>query len=88
MPSDGGLATRAAELRRLIEHHNYRYHVLADPEVEDAEFDLLFDELKRLEEEHPDLRTPDSPDPARGRRRPRRASSRSTISRPWGRSRR
>ena len=61
MPSDGGLATRAAELRRLVEHHNYRYHVLADPEVEDAEYDLLFDELKRLEEEHPDLRTPDSP---------------------------
>ncbi len=61
MPSEGELATRAAELRRLVEHHNYRYHVLADPEVEDAEFDLLFDELKRLEEEHPDLRTPDSP---------------------------
>ena len=61
MPSEGELATRAVELRRLVEHHNYRYHVLADPEVEDAEFDLLFDELKRLEEEHPDLRTPDSP---------------------------
>jgi DNA ligase (NAD+) len=54
-------AARAAELRRLVEHHNYRYHVLDSPEVSDAEYDALFDELTRLEEEHPDLRTPDSP---------------------------
>ncbi len=55
------LAARAAELRRLIEHHNYRYYVLDDPEVADAAFDRLFDELTRLEEEHPELATPDSP---------------------------
>ena len=54
-------ASRAAELRRLIEHHNYRYHVLDDPEIDDVAYDVLFDELKRLEEEHPDLVTPDSP---------------------------
>ncbi len=56
-----GVAGRAAELREAIEHHNYRYHVLDDPEVSDAEYDRLFDELKALEEEHPELATPDSP---------------------------
>ena len=54
-------AARAAELRRLVEHHNYRYHVLDSPEVPDAEYDALYDELKRLEEEHPKLRASDSP---------------------------
>ena len=44
-----------------IEHHNYRYHVLDDPEVSDAEYDRLLRELKALEEQHPDLITPDSP---------------------------
>jgi len=52
---------RAAELRRLIEHHNYRYHVLDDPEISDAAYDALYDELKSIEEEHPELVTPDSP---------------------------
>jgi len=52
---------RAAELRELLHHHNHRYHVLDDPEVSDAEYDRLFDELKRLEEEHPELATDDSP---------------------------
>jgi DNA ligase (NAD+) len=55
------VASRIAELRALVDHHNYRYHVLDDPEVSDAEYDLLFDELKRLEEEHPDLWVPGSP---------------------------
>jgi len=54
-------AARAAELRELLHHHNHRYHVLDEPEVSDAEYDRLFDELKRLEEEHPDLATDDSP---------------------------
>jgi DNA ligase (NAD+) len=52
---------RAAELREAIEHHNYRYHVLDEPDISDAEYDRLFDELKAIEEEHPDLATPDSP---------------------------
>jgi DNA ligase (NAD+) len=52
---------RAAELRRLIEHHDYRYHVLDDPELTDAAYDVLVDELKDLEERHPELVTPDSP---------------------------
>jgi len=54
-------AARAAELRRLIAHHNYRYYVLDEPEISDEEFDRLFDELKSLEERHPELVTPDSP---------------------------
>ena len=54
-------ASRAEELRRLVEDHNYRYHVLDDPELTDAEFDALFDELKALEDGHPELATPDSP---------------------------
>ncbi|MCA1797998.1 MAG: NAD-dependent DNA ligase LigA [Xanthomonadaceae bacterium] len=52
---------RAARLREQIEHHNYRYYVLDDPEVSDAAFDKLFRELQALEEQHPGLITPDSP---------------------------
>jgi DNA ligase (NAD+) len=52
---------RAEELRRLIEHHAYRYHVLDDPEIADAGYDALYDELQALEEEHPELVTDDSP---------------------------
>src|SRR5436190_9351768 len=52
---------RLDELREQVNHHLYRYHVLDEPEVSDAEYDRLFDELKALEEEHPDLITPDSP---------------------------
>ena len=48
-------------LREKIRHHEYRYYVLDDPEVSDAEFDKLMNELKRLESEHPKLVTPDSP---------------------------
>jgi len=49
------------ELRREIEYHNHRYHVLDDPEISDAEYDRLFRRLKELEEAHPHLVTPDSP---------------------------
>jgi DNA ligase (NAD+) len=59
--SSKALQKRVAELREQVDHHMYRYHVLDDPEVSDADFDRLFDELKALEEEHPDLVTPDSP---------------------------
>jgi DNA ligase (NAD+) len=52
---------RAAELRELLDHHLYRYHVLDDPEIPDAEYDRLYDELVALEEAHPDLVTADSP---------------------------
>src|SRR5215217_3081448 len=52
---------RLDELREQVDHHLHRYHVLDDPEISDAEYDRLYDELKALEEEHPDLITPDSP---------------------------
>ncbi len=52
---------RVRELRAQIEQHNYRYYVLDDPEVSDAAYDRLFDELKVLETTHPELASPDSP---------------------------
>src|SRR5438445_955107 len=52
---------RAAELRDILDYHRYRYHVLDDPEVSDAEYDRLYDELVALEEANPKLVTPDSP---------------------------
>jgi DNA ligase (NAD+) len=48
-------------LRDKIRHHEYRYYVLDDPEISDAEFDKLINQLKKLEAEHPELITPDSP---------------------------
>ncbi|HLY51282.1 MAG TPA: NAD-dependent DNA ligase LigA [Solirubrobacteraceae bacterium] len=54
-------AERAGELRRQLEYHNYRYYVLDDPELGDDQYDALLDELRRLEAEHPELVTPDSP---------------------------
>jgi DNA ligase (NAD+) len=52
---------RVQELREQIEHHNYRYHTLDDPEIDDAQFDRLMQELRALESEHPDLVTAESP---------------------------
>jgi DNA ligase (NAD+) len=54
-------AERAAELRREIAHHDHRYYVLDDPEIGDDAYDALLDELRRIEAENPELRTPDSP---------------------------
>src|SRR5258706_8523526 len=48
-------------LRRELEHHNYRYHVLDDPEITDGEYDALFRRLESLERDHPELVTADSP---------------------------
>lgn len=52
---------RMAELRRLLNYHNYRYYVLDSPEISDEEYDRLFRELQDLEAAYPDLVTPDSP---------------------------
>ena len=52
---------RAAELRRELDHHNHRYYVLDDPEIGDDAYDALLDELRALESEYPELRSPDSP---------------------------
>ncbi len=54
-------AARAAQLRARIDDANYRYHVLDDPDIPDAEYDKLMRELEALEAEHPELATPDSP---------------------------
>ena len=54
-------ATRIAELRQLIRHHEERYYVESAPEISDAEFDALLRELQNLERDHPDLVTVDSP---------------------------
>lgn len=60
-PPAQAAAARAAELRRLLGEHNYRYYVLDQPTVSDAEYDALFRELQSLETEHPELLTADSP---------------------------
>jgi DNA ligase (NAD+) len=59
MPQDP--TERAADLRRQLNHHSYRYYVLNEPSISDAEFDLLYHELKALEDKNPELITPDSP---------------------------
>jgi DNA ligase (NAD+) len=55
------IETKIDSLREQLRHHEYRYYVLDDPEVSDAEFDRLMNELKKLEAGHPELITPDSP---------------------------
>jgi DNA ligase (NAD+) len=58
-PSDA--LQRAEALRALLHHHAHRYYVLDDPQIPDAEYDRLFQELQSLEASHPELGTPDSP---------------------------
>jgi DNA ligase (NAD+) len=55
------IANRVDELRKELDHHLYRYHVLDDPEISDADYDRLYDELRRLEDEYPELQDPNSP---------------------------
>src|ERR1035437_3431746 len=55
------LRSRLADLRAEIEHHNELYYEKAQPEISDFEFDQLLERLKKLEAEHPELITPDSP---------------------------
>jgi DNA ligase (NAD+) len=52
---------RAEELRRVLEHHNRLYYVQDEPEISDAEYDALINELRAIEADNPDLITPDSP---------------------------
>src|SRR5690606_15584326 len=54
-------AARAAVLREQLNEHNYRYFVLDEPSISDAQYDELMRELQRLEEQFPELVTPDSP---------------------------
>jgi len=52
---------RVDNLRDEIEYHNHRYYILDQPEISDAEYDRLMKELEKLEEQYPDLRSPNSP---------------------------
>jgi DNA ligase (NAD+) len=56
-----GVEKKIESLREKIRHHEYLYYVLDDPQITDAEFDQLMIELKKIEAEHPELVTPDSP---------------------------
>ena len=58
---DSNIRKQIDTLREQINYHNYRYYVLDDPEVPDAEYDRLFRELQALEQQHPELITPASP---------------------------
>src|SRR5258708_14425029 len=60
-PTPESAIERAEQLRAELNHHNYLYHVLDQPEISDAAYDALFQELKKLEEEYPELVTPESP---------------------------
>jgi DNA ligase (NAD+) len=55
------LKQQLEQLRQVLEHHNYRYYVLDDPEITDAEYDRLLRELIAIENQHPEWITPDSP---------------------------
>jgi DNA ligase (NAD+) len=55
------IAQKVAALRKALHGHNYRYYVLDDPEISDAEYDRMMQELKQLEENYPQLASPDSP---------------------------
>src|SRR2546428_6604493 len=60
-PTGPTLTERIEELRNQIREHEYRYYVLDQPAISDYEFDQLMRELQKLEQEHPELVTPDSP---------------------------
>ena len=59
--SDTQITDRIRTLREEINRHNHLYYVLDQPEISDAEYDRLFDELVELERKYPELITPDSP---------------------------
>jgi len=59
--AEADAAEAAEQLREALRYHNYRYYVLDDPVVSDAEYDRLFQQLQRIETAYPELETPDSP---------------------------
>lgn len=61
MKPDKQITETVKQLRESINYHNYRYYVLDDPEIPDAEYDRLLRQLQQLEHQYPDLITPDSP---------------------------
>lgn len=61
MHNDGEIKHEIERLRAKIEEHNYRYYILDDPSIADAEYDKLFSQLQKLEKEYPQFITSDSP---------------------------
>ena len=61
MPVSAADKIKVENLREQIRHHNYQYHVLDNPEIPDAEYDRLVRALEKLEKQHPELVTEDSP---------------------------
>ena len=59
--NESGIRERMAQLTRELQEHNYRYYVLAEPVISDAEFDRLLKELEYLEQQHPEFADPNSP---------------------------
>jgi DNA ligase (NAD+) len=59
--ASASLKKEVEELREKLRHHEYRYHVLDDPEISDAAYDRLMEKLKELEAAYPEIVTPDSP---------------------------
>jgi DNA ligase (NAD+) len=55
------IVQKVAALRKALHRHNYRYYILDNPEISDAEYDRMMQELKQLEENNPQLTSPDSP---------------------------
>jgi DNA ligase (NAD+) len=55
------ILNRVEALREQLNEHNYHYYVLDDPQISDAEYDVLLRELQAIETSHPELITPDSP---------------------------
>ncbi|MCL0041383.1 NAD-dependent DNA ligase LigA, partial [Dehalococcoidia bacterium] len=61
MENPSQIEEKIGRLREQINHHNYHYYVLNSPQISDAEYDELMQELQRLEADYPQLVTPDSP---------------------------
>ena len=61
MAKASATAARVEELRRLLDDANYRYYVLDDPDITDADYDTLLRELEAIEREHPEFADPNSP---------------------------
>ena len=61
MAKNSAVAKEIERLREKIRHHEYLYYVLDQPEIGDAEYDALMRRLEEIENQHPELRTPDSP---------------------------
>lgn len=59
--NESGIRERMAQLTRELQEHNYRYYVLAEPVISDAEFDRRLKELEYLEQQHPEFTDPNSP---------------------------